>query len=100
MKYLGNLGKFLITVGTILSAAGGFISLTYLITGIVLLFIGIILTMFWSTVNFVWRCPKCRSEFKITFLQNLLGQNIGVNEKMLYCPTCRKRTECSGKKMK
>jgi len=100
MKYMGKIGIFLIIIGTIMTMFVGFINPYLLFVAMIILFIGIGMIMFWSTSNFKWKCTKCDNEFKISLKQNVLGLNMGVNDKMLYCPYCKEKQECKGIKLK
>lgn len=100
MKYLGKIGAILIGFGFIMTVIGGYIKIRLIFGGVLLLFGGIGLLLYWSTSNFIWKCEKCGNEFKITTKQNIFGMNMGVNNKMLYCPNCKSKTECKGTKIR
>jgi DNA-directed RNA polymerase subunit RPC12/RpoP len=93
MKYMGIVGMFLMAIGTIMAIFGGYINLHILFTGIMIMLVGIGILMAWSTSNFKWKCTKCGNEFKVSLTKNITGLNIGVNDKMLYCPKCNEKTE-------
>ena len=90
---MGKIGTSLIVIGTIMTMFVGFINLYLLFVATIILFIGIGMIMLWSTSNFKWKCTKCGNEFKISLTQNMLGLNMGVNDKMLYCPKCKEKKE-------
>lgn len=62
----------------------------------VFLIAGLLMIMHWSTISYKWVCDKCGEVFEITFWQNVLGINGGINYKKLYCPKCQKKNFCKG----
>lgn len=98
MKWLGKISAGLIIIGIIMVCVGAFFNIWIPFIGLIIFFIGIIMVFYWSTKNFIWKCSKCNNTFEITWKQNLLGMNMGVNDKLLYCPYCKDKIECNGKK--
>jgi len=98
MKWLGKMSAGLIIIGTIMAVGGAFFSMWVPLVGLLMLSIGVILVFYWSTKNFVWKCPKCNNTFEISWQQNLLGMNMGANDKLLYCPYCKDKMDCKGEK--
>ena len=98
MKWLGKLSTGFIIIGTIMTAGGTLFGIWITFIGVSILFIGLIMVIYWSTKNFIWKCSNCNNTFEITWKQNLLGMNMGVNEKLLYCPYCKDKTDCKGEK--
>ncbi len=64
--------------------------------GLAIFVFGIYILIKWSADNYIWQCDKCGTKFRINFKTNLLGINGGVNKKLLYCPSCKKKTWCNG----
>jgi len=98
MKWLGKLSAGFIIIGAIMSVGGAPFSIWIPFIGLSILLIGVIMLFYWSTKNFIWKCSKCNNTFEITWQQNLLGMNMGVNDKLLYCPYCKDKIECIGRK--
>ena len=98
MKWLGKLSVGFIIIGTIMSVGGTPFSIWITLIGLSLLLIGCIMLFYWSTKYFIWKCSNCNNTFEITWKQNLLGMNMGVNDKLLYCPYCKDKTDCKGEK--
>ena len=98
MKWLGKVSAGLIIIGTIMGSVGAFFDIWITFIGLSMLLIGAIMVVYWSTKNFIWKCSNCNNTFEITWKQNLLGMNMGVNDKLLYCPYCKDKIDCKGKK--
>jgi len=98
MKWMGKLSAVFMVIGTIMGTMGGFFNIWITFIGLGILLIGCIMLFYWSTKNFIWKCSNCNNAFEITWQQNLLGMNMGVNHKLLYCPFCKDKTDCKGKK--
>lgn len=64
------------------------------IISFVFLIAGLVMIIHWSTISYKWVCDKCGEIFEITFWQNVLGINSGINYKSLYCPKCQKKNFC------
>lgn len=99
MKYFGKIGAVLLGIGFILTVAGGLMKFLILFIGLLFIFTGIVFLLYWSTKGFVWKCTGCDNEFKISLTQNIFGTNMGVNDKLLYCPFCKQKVECKGRKI-
>jgi len=98
MKWLGKISAVFIVIGTIMGTMGGFFNILITFIGLGILLIGVVMVFYWSTKYFIWKCSKCNNTFEITWKQNILGINVGVNDKMLFCPYCKEQNECKGKK--
>lgn len=60
------------------------------------LILGTLLLVYWSSITYRWQCSKCECTKELSFMGNLLGINVGLNEKYLYCESCNKRTLYKG----
>lgn len=69
---------------------------SFSILGFIFFLIGIFLFIYWSTISYSWKCSVCGESFKINLIQNFLGINSGINNKILYCAKCNKKTLCKG----
>lgn len=66
----------------------------FLILLVILVVAAVIALWYYNRV--IWRCRRCGLTFRMPFNQYLIGLNIGIREKKLYCPYCKKKTECRG----
>jgi len=98
MKWLGKLSAGFIIIGTMMTVGGTLFGIWTTFIGVSLLLIGAIMVSYWSTKYFIWKCSKCNNTFEITWKQNVLGMNMGGNDKWLFCPYCKEKNECKGKK--
>jgi hypothetical protein len=57
---------------------------------------GVALLIYWSTVTYNWQCTKCDNIKELSFIGNIFGINIGVNEKYLHCSSCNEKTLFKG----
>ncbi|BBF45059.1 hypothetical protein lbkm_3817 [Lachnospiraceae bacterium KM106-2] len=62
-----------------------------IVLGFIVILLGIAL---WLYQRNVWRCMECNFTFRVRFSQYLAAPNLGVHQKELYCPYCKKKTEC------
>jgi len=98
MKWLGKISACFIIIAMLISYSGVFFGFWISCIGLSMLLIGLIMVFYWSARSFEWKCSKCNNTFDITWQQNLFSLNMGVNDKMLYCPYCKEKNECKGKK--
>jgi len=98
MKWLGKLSAAFIIIGTIMTVGGTVFDIWITYIGVSLILIGAVMVTYWSTKYFIWKCSKCNNTFEITWQQNILGMNMGANDKMLFCPYCKEQNECKGRK--
>ena len=100
MKYLVKLAIIMIGLGWLMVLIGGYLNIWILASGVTLLLGSVAILLYWSTVNFTWKCQKCGTGFRINLKQNITGKNLGGDEKELYCPSCQKKTVCKGTQIK
>lgn len=47
--------------------------------------------------NYIYKCPKCGEEFKISFIKDITSYNAGVERKVLICSKCNTKEVMQGK---
>lgn len=99
-KYYLILVSMSVLLSLIYLLINAFQTSSFSILGFIFFLIGIFLFLYWSTINYSWKCSVCGESFQINLRQNFLGINIGINNKILYCAKCNKKTLCKGRLIK
>lgn len=47
--------------------------------------------------NYIYQCPKCKEEFKISFFNDITSYNAAQGKKVLVCPKCNVKEVMEGK---
>lgn len=47
--------------------------------------------------NYIYKCPKCKEEFKISFFYDITSYNASLGKKVLVCPKCNVKEVMEGK---
>lgn len=68
-----------------------------LLKGILTLSLGVILINHWSSISYTWICEVCGEVRDLSFIENILYINIGINRKYFKCKECGIKRIFNGK---
>lgn len=91
---------FVLFVGSIAFICYGLAENTsFCIYGVMGIAISIDLIFVWTSHNYVWICKECYLRFEIPAKKLLVSFSVHRGCRKLFCPKCRKKTMCKGKKV-
>ena len=78
----------LLIIGFLMVCIGSFFDLLFLILGLSVVVASTLVFYIWITNHYTWTCPKCGTQFSISFKESVLAVNSGNFRKKLTCPKC------------